>query len=61
MELAVIFVFRFAVATEFVFFLVYIVELYPAKVTGIGIGTVSAFGTLGSTLCPIIIGVLERI
>ena len=53
--------FRFAIATEFVLFLVYIVELYHAKVTGIGIGTVSAFGTLGSTMCPIIIGVLERI
>jgi hypothetical protein len=41
--------------------LVYIVELFPARIVGIGVSAVNTAGTIASTVCPIILGVLERI
>ena len=60
-EVIVIFFFRFAIATEFILFLVYIVELFPTRVVGIGMSAVNSSGTIASTLSPIILGALTRI
>jgi hypothetical protein len=60
-EVIVIFFFRFAIATEFILFLVYIVELFPMRVVGIGMSAVNSSGTIASTLSPIILGALTRI
>lgn len=36
------------------------VELYPARSRAMGNGIASAIGTLGSTLSPLLLGVLDR-
>ncbi len=59
--MVVIFFFRFAIASEFILFLVYIVELFPTRVVGIGVSAVNSAGTIASTLSPIIMGALTRI
>ena len=41
--------------------LLYTVELFPTRVVGIGIGAVNIVGTISTTVCPIILGALERI
>jgi uncharacterized membrane protein YeaQ/YmgE (transglycosylase-associated protein family) len=40
--------------------LIYNVELFPSSVAGLGSGTALASGTIGSTICPLILGTLER-
>ncbi len=45
---------------EFVLFLVYAVELFPTRVVGMGNGVVNIFGTVASTLSPLILGSLKR-
>lgn len=41
-------------------FLLYAVELFPLRVVAIGNGALSIFGTIASTLSPMIIGALKR-
>jgi sugar phosphate permease len=59
-QVVVIFFFRFSIAIEFALFLVYTVELFPARIVGLGNGAVSAVGTIASTLSPLILGYLKR-
>ena len=59
-ELIIIFIFRLSISCYFIILYVYMVELYPARSRAIGNGIVSAVGTLGSTLAPIILGVFSR-
>ena len=54
------FVFRFVVTLAFNIYQVYMCELFPARVRGVGTGIVSAGGTLGSTVSPIYLGTLRR-
>jgi len=60
-EMVVIFFFRFAISTEFIFFLVYIVELFPTRLVGLGVGACNVAGAVASTISPIFLGVLTRI
>jgi hypothetical protein len=38
--------------------LLYNVEIYPSSVAGLGAGTGIAAGTIGSTICPLVLGIL---
>ena len=38
----------------------YVIELFPARVTGLGMGAISACGSLAITLGPIIISSFEK-
>ena len=53
------FLFRSVVAVYFCVFELYINELYPTRVTGLGVGTVSAFGSLASILSPFILSLIN--
>ena len=55
-ELIIIFIFRFSISLEFAFFLVYVNELYPTQIRGMGMGVSSAFGTIASSGIPYFIG-----
>ena len=59
-ELIVVFIFRGCVSLFFCLFQVYMCELYPARIRAMGLGVVSAFGTLATTLNPPILGFLRR-
>lgn len=54
------FIFRACVSLFFCFFLVYICEIYPARIRGIGTGIVSSIGSLATILNPIYIGALRK-
>ncbi len=56
----VIFIFRSSIALYFCVFYLYVNELYPSRVSGLGMGIVSAVGTTASTVSPILLGYLER-
>ena len=60
-ELCLVFIFRLCIAVEYALFLVYTVELFPTRVVGLGVGALSAIGTIASTLSPLILGALKRI
>lgn len=60
-ELCLVFIFRLCIAVEYALFLVYTVELFPTRVVGLGVGALSAFGTIASTLSPLVLGALKRI
>ena len=51
---------RFILCGFWVLFFVFISELYPTRVRSIGLGWVSAVGTVGSTLAPYIIFFSEK-
>jgi hypothetical protein len=53
------FLFRSVVAFYFCVFELYINELYPTRVTGLGMGTVSAFGSLASILSPFLLTLIN--
>lgn len=57
----VIFVFRFAIATYYMLFLIYNVEIFPIRAVGVGVNWVNSVGALATCAGPIIIGVLERL
>jgi hypothetical protein len=40
---------------------VYLVELFPSSICGLGNGFASVAATLGSTSTPIILGILQRL
>jgi MFS family permease len=58
--LVIVFFFRFSVSAYYITLYVYMVELYPARSRAMGNGIASAIGTLGSTLSPLLLGVLDR-
>lgn len=60
LELIIVFIFRGSVSFFFCFFQVYACELYPGRARGMGVGIVSAVGTLASTSSPIYLGYLRR-
>jgi MFS family permease len=45
---------------EFALIGIYTNELLPTRARSIGGGMMSVFGTVGSTICPIIMGLLTR-
>lgn len=53
--LALIFIFRFAISTEYTFFYVYFNEVYPTQIRVIGTGLVSTMGAAMVTVASIII------
>ena len=59
-QLVIIVIFRFCGAFVVNIYQIYMCELFPARVRGIGTGFVSAGGTVGSTISPIYLGVLRR-
>ena len=42
-------------------YMVYTVELYPTRVVAIANGMLSLFGQIVNTICPLILGSLERL
>lgn len=54
--LALIFLFRFAITIEYVYFYVYFNELYPTQVRVLGTSFVTMLGGTMVTVAPIIIG-----
>jgi hypothetical protein len=54
------FLFRSVVAFYFCVFYLYINELYPTRVTGLGVGTVSAFGSLASIFSSLVFDLLNN-
>ncbi len=59
-ELIVVFIFRGCVSLFFCFFQVYMCELYPARIRAIGMGVISSFGSLATTLNPLYLGAVRR-
>jgi hypothetical protein len=55
-----IFFYKFAVSTLYIFIIIYVVELFPSRVVGLGAGSANAFGIISSAFMPIILGSLER-
>jgi hypothetical protein len=58
--LVLIFIFRAAVSLYFCIFYLYVNELYPSRVSGIGLGIISAVGIIATTISPIVLGILKR-
>ena len=59
-ELIIVFIFRAAVSLYFCIFYLYVNELYPSRVSGIGLGIISAIGIIATTISPIVLGILKR-
>ena len=59
-QLALIFVFRFLTSMIFAIIGIYQAELYPTRVRNISVGVLNMFGTVASTLSPIIMGIFTR-
>ena len=59
-QLVLIFIFRFLISMEFAIIGIYQAELYPTRVRNISVGILNMFGTIASTLAPIIMGVFTR-
>lgn len=59
-QLALVFVFRFAISMEFAVMFIYQTELYPIRVRNISAGILSIFNHLASTLSPIAMGAFTR-
>ena len=59
-QLALIFVFRFCVSMQFTLMLVYQNEIYPTRVRNIGNGLLGVFGTMTSTVSPVVMGFFTR-
>ena len=59
-QLALIFVFRFAISMIFGLLFIYCAEVYPTRVRNISSGMFAVFGGLASTVSPIIMGELTR-
>ena len=60
-ELVVIFIFRFAISVEVIIAIVYSNELFPSRVLAMADGISSICGMIVNTVCPLILGSLERI
>lgn len=58
--MVIVFVMRFAVSMEFQVFLIYVNELYPTQIVGMGLSYVSALGTLPNVFIPELINVSDR-
>lgn len=59
-ELVLIFVFRVVVAGYFCVFYLYINELFPTRVTGLGVGLISACGAVASMLSPLVLDLINN-
>jgi len=59
-QLALIFIFRFAISMEFALMNVYQTELYPTRIRNISGGVLGVFGTVASTTSPLIMGAVTR-
>jgi hypothetical protein len=59
-ELITVLILRFAVALEFQVFLIYLNELYPTQVAGMGFSYVSVVGTLPNVFIPELITLCNR-
>ena len=56
-ELFIIAIFRAASALQYILMYIYIVEIFPARARAMAGGVTSSFGTLASTLSPLLLGV----
>ncbi len=59
-ELLIIFVMRFAISLEFQIYLIYVNELYPTQIAGIGVSYTSIIGTLPNIFLPELINLSNR-
>jgi sugar phosphate permease len=59
-QLVLIFIFRFLISMEFALVNIYQTELYPIRVRNIAVGVLGVFGTISSTVAPLLMGVLTR-
>ncbi len=59
-ELIFVFVLRFAVALEFQILLIYVNELYPTQIAGIGVSYIALMGTLPNLFLPELINLCNR-
>lgn len=59
-ELIIIAIFRTSISIYFIINYIYLVEVYPTRARALGCGVASAFGTLGSTVSPIMLGLFQR-
>lgn len=60
LQLVLIFIFRFLISMEFAIVGIYQAELYPIRVRNISVGVLNVFGTVASTLAPIVMGYFTR-
>jgi len=59
-QMALIFIFRFAISMEFALMNVYQIELYPTRIRNLANGVLGVYGTIASTTNPLILGAFTR-
>lgn len=60
LQLIFVFIFRFCISMVFALINIYTNELYPTRSRSIGNGILGVFGTVASSTCPIIMGLMTR-
>jgi hypothetical protein len=60
MELITVFVMRFAVSLQFQVYIIYLTELYPTQILGIGLSYTAIVGTLPNVFIPELINLCDR-